>query len=144
MIDHLQSFNLLITATTRIFPVVLHRAVWSKLMQCHVLLWSATRNNVTLERSFNPYFTALKYVCINHGDQRVFLIWNYHKCLSYFFRFIWIPKLSWLWVYYHYNILILSVRGPSSDVGVWRLMTVPALKGLMKRRSALLFDMSSE
>ena len=28
------------------------------------------------------------------------------------------------------NILILSVRGPSLYVGIWRIKTVPALKGL--------------
>ena len=35
-----------------------------------------------------------------------------------------------LWVYGHYTLLILSVRGSTLDVRLWRLKSVPALKGL--------------
>ena len=35
---------------------------------------------------------ALKYIYINHGEKRVFLIWNHHVLVSSF-RFIWIPML---------------------------------------------------
>ena len=38
-------------------------------------------------------FTAFKYFCINHRDQRVFSIWNHHKCL----------RIRMLWVYGHYK-----------------------------------------
>ena len=53
---------------------------------------------------------TLIYICINHGDQRVYSIWNHH-------------------------IVILFVRGPSLYVSIWRpqtadsdMKTVPALK----------------
>ena len=29
--------------------------------------------------------TTLKYFCMYHGDQRVFSIWNHHKCFSWLF-----------------------------------------------------------
>ena len=73
--------------------------------------------------------TTLTYYCIiyNHGDQ----IWNHHKCLS------WLFPLH-LNTYWHYgstaiiNSLILSVRGPSLDVRIWRLRTSPRWKGETK------------
>ena len=78
-------------------------------------------------------FTALKYFCINHGDHKVFFNIEIIINVLRFFRFIWIPML---WVYGHYKLLILSVRGPSfscdkwRQVRFWRPKTFPALKGL--------------
>ena len=46
------------------------------------------------------------------------------------FCYIWIG-LPTLWIYGQYNFSILSVRGQSLDVRIWRLKTVPALKGLI-------------
>ena len=46
--------------------------------------------------------------------------------LSSSFRFSWIPMLL---VYGHYNI-IPSVRGLTLDVRIWRLKSIPALKGV--------------
>ena len=43
---------------------------------------------------------ALIYLCLNHGDQRVFQIWNHLNVLVISFRFIWIPMLL---VYEHYK-----------------------------------------
>ena len=43
---------------------------------CHQVKYSLCY----LYQPFNPW--ALKYVCINHGDQRCLLIWKHHKCLS--------------------------------------------------------------
>ena len=39
-----------------------------------------------------------------------------------------------LWVYGHYNLFTLLVRGPILDVRFQRLKSVPALKGLMLAR----------
>ena len=79
---------------------------------------------------------ALKYFCVNHGDQRNFSIWNHHKCLCYsFYRFIWIPMLC---VYAHCKLFysysaVLDFRRQnlkSTDVRFWRLKSIPALQRL--------------
>ena len=60
--------------------------------------------------------TTLKYFCINHGDQR------------YFFQFeiiinVLLPPYLNTYVIFYGHILILSVRGPSLYVRIWRLQT---------------------
>ena len=81
--------------------------------------------------------TALKYLCINHGDQRVFSIWNIINLLVSSSRFIWIPML-WVYGHYHdYRYFLLSVRGSSLDVRIWHLQTITALKGSLSVISRL-------
>ena len=46
------------------------------------------------------------------------------------FRFIWIPMLWCHGCTAIINVLILSTWGPSLYVKIWRMKTVPALKGL--------------
>ena len=51
---------------------------------------------------FNSQSTGI-YLHINRDTRGFFqLLWNHHKCLSWFFPLIWIPVLSWLWLYGHY------------------------------------------
>ena len=80
----------------------------------------------------------LKYICINHGEQRVFFF-NLKSSEMSLLAFSASVETLMLWVYGHYKLLVLSVRGTSLDVGIWesidvrfwRLKSVPALKGLM-------------
>ena len=66
--------------------------------------------------------TALTYFCINHGDQRIFSIWNHHKCLS-------LIAFSALFEYLYYEstaiikIFALTARGSTLDARIWRLQT---------------------
>ena len=46
---------------------------------------------------------TLKYFCINHGDQKVFSLWNHHKCLSWLFPLLFNTLM--LWVYGHYKYI---------------------------------------
>ena len=65
-------------------------------------------------------FAALIYSCINHGDQRVWSIWNYHKCLSVS---AWFEYLCYGFTAILF-FLILEVRGSSLYyVRIWRLQT---------------------
>ena len=78
---------------------------------------------------------------MNHGDQRVFSIWNHHKWLIIYtvssFRFILIIHV--LWICDHYIYFISFSAGAdfrrqnltSTDVKFWRLKSIPALKGLI-------------
>ena len=52
---------------------------------------------------------ALNSLCINHGDQRVFKIWNHHNCLSQLFLLHLNTYVMGLRPYV-LHILILSVR----------------------------------
>ena len=66
-------------------------------------------------------FTIQTYCCVNYRDQRGFSNWNHDKCLSYLFPLHLSTAIG--------NIFIISVRGLSLYVGIWRIRTVPALKG---------------
>ena len=77
------------------------------------------------------------HFCVNHGDQRVFSIWNNHKCLSQLFL---IHLNTYVMVYDHYKyfnsfgagIFFIRQGLTSVDVRFWRLKTVPAPKGLIE------------
>ena len=71
--------------------------------------------------------TALKYLCLNHGDQRVFQFKIIINVLVSSFWFIWIPICYGCAAVR--NILILSVRGPTLYVRIWRIKLAPDLKG---------------
>ena len=85
--------------------------------------------------------TTLKYFCKTHEDQRVFQFQIIINILVSSSLFIWIP-ICYVSTAIG-NILILSVRGLTLDVRIWRLQsqiltykardikTVPALKRLM-------------
>ena len=63
-----------------------------------------------------------------HGDRKVFSIRNYHKSLSLLFPLhlnTYVLGLRPLYLF-----LFFSVRGPSFEVKIWRLQTVPRLKML--------------
>ena len=70
-------------------------------------------------------------IYVKTKKREVFLIWNFVMVLVSSFRFFWIPML---WVFDHYKCFIFSVWGSTIDVRIWRLKTVPALKGLKKCR----------
>ena len=61
---------------------------------------------------------ALKYYCINRGEERVFSI--VINVLVTFFRYIWIPML---WVYGQYNLFKSFSAGITLDVIIWRPLT---------------------
>ena len=83
----------------------------------------------------SPYWntnriTALKYFFINHGNKRVV---QYETIIIVLVScFIWKPMLR---VCCQYKLLTLTVRGSSLDFRIWRLKTVPALKGFTLRFS---------
>ena len=86
---------------------------------------------------------ALKYISINHEDQRVFFQFKtIIDILVGFFRFIWIPML---WVYSYYKYVYSYSAGidfrrqnlTSTDVRFWRLKSIPALQGLNPQNSYL-------
>ena len=60
---------------------------------------------------------TLKYVCINHGDQRVFLNLKSSYILVSSFSFIWIPMLL-IYGYYKYFYFTLN----NARI-IWRLQT---------------------
>ena len=65
-------------------------------------------------------FTILKYVCINNGDQRFFqfeIFWNVSVSFSASFEYLCYASMAIL------SILILSARGSTLDVRIWRLQT---------------------
>ena len=79
---------------------------------------------------------ALKYLCINHGDQRVFFKFEITiNVLFSSFWFIWIP-MSWVYGRQKYvhafstGTVFIRQNLTSTDVKFWRIKTVPALKGL--------------
>ena len=45
-------------------------------------MWTSGGNSLRRRLQWSLTLTALKYLCINHGDQNDFSIWNHHKCLS--------------------------------------------------------------
>ena len=66
------------------------------------------------------------FVCTT--ETNVFSIWNHDKCLSQLFPLHLNVPVQW--VYRHYKYFTFSVRWLRLDVRIWRLKTVPALKGL--------------
>ena len=63
--------------------------------------------------------TALNNCHINHGYQRGFSIWNYHKCPSYFFQ---LHLNTYVMVYCHSKYFTLTVRRSSKvDPGAVRV-----------------------
>ena len=81
--------------------------------------------------------TTLRYLCLNHGDQRFFFKFEIiRNVLVISFRFIWI---SMVWVYVHYiyinsfsaEIVFRRQSLTYVDVRFWRLKTVPALRELI-------------
>ena len=95
-----------------------------------------TKDTNQIKRSIRSpsTLTNLKYFCINHGNQRVFLFKIIINVLVGSFRFIWIPML---WVYDHNKYLNYFRAGTvfirqiltSVDVRFWRIKT-SLLKGL--------------
>ena len=81
--------------------------------------------------------TARNFLWINHGDRRVFSMWNYHKCimsqLGLSASFEYLCYRSMVIIHFH----TLSARGPSLDVRIWRLKTVPALKRIEQHRGSV-------
>ena len=94
-------------------------------------IWQSSALNLSgvgICQTKNVTLTKMKYVSINHGHQRCFFQFDIIiNVLVSSFWFIWIQML---WVYGQYKCLVFSVRGPSLDVRIWSLKTVPALKGL--------------
>ena len=80
----------------RSFYSVYHLWFYSWSWKCCVIMMAAGGLTwITLK--------ALKYCCINHGDQRFFSIGNHSKCLGYSsVRFIWISMLWWVYDHYYY------------------------------------------
>ena len=78
------------------------------------------------------HLTRLKHFCTNHGDQRIFSIWNQYKFLLSCFRFIWICML---WAYGNYKYFYSYSAGidfsrqnlTSVDVRFWCLKSIPVL-----------------
>ena len=99
--------------------------VWLLEALSHVSLYSGevwhrgNLDNLPLQR-WNIFYINLKRTTFYQLETHI-------NVLVSSFRFIWIPML---WVYGHYTIFLLSMRGPSLDVRFWRLRTVTALKGL--------------
>ena len=76
--------------------------------------------------SFNPYNAEI-LLYIPWRPKGFFQFEIIINVLVGSYYFIWIAVL---WVYGHYNFLILSARGSTSDVRIWRVMSLPELKGL--------------
>ena len=103
-------------------------------------LGSTCVNQVSIDYNNSLYkhsMTKTYHLGVTHtidrgeSDQMVISIWNHHDVLVSSFRFIWIPML---WVYGHYTILLFSVAVIHfrRQIRLWRLKTVPALKGLKR------------
>ena len=113
---------------------------------CHEILQALFSSN---ENVIKNVLYSLKASIFNKKMYRQTIVCA--KCYDNWFRFDWgirvihsayklIICLSYIsapfieYLYYGSaavrNILILSVRGPSTDVRFWRIKTVPALKGL--------------
>ena len=117
----------------------------------HQLTESLEKLETSLSKIFSPKTrtisvltrTALKYFCINHGDERVSSIWNHPKNLGSF-QCIWILML---WVYGHYKYFNYFSAGSvfrrqnqtSTDVRFWRIKTIPTLKELYLSNTIILY-----
>ena len=78
-----------------------------------------------IDRAWCFTLTALKYVCINHGHQRVFYLEVMINVLVSSFRFIWVPLLWYTATVY---FLIIPVREPTLDVRIWLLCVKRAVQ----------------
>ena len=74
---------------------------------------------------------------INHGEQmlRFFSIWNHHKCLGYIFLIYLITYVMglrplYVFLFFQCEIVIIRQNLTSTDGRLWRIKTIPALKGL--------------
>ena len=88
--------------------------------QSDFLVWMSKKLKTATDMISTLTLKALKYLCINHGDQSVFPIWNHHKCLSQLW-FIWIPML---WVYDHWKYFYPFSAGSTLDVSRSRAVRV--------------------
>ena len=87
-----------------------YRNIWQQ-MWISCIEWQL--GNLIIEL-FKPYGAEIRKYINQHGDKRVFSIWNHHKSLVGSFRFTWIPMS---WVYGHYKWCTLSARGSTLDAG---------------------------
>ena len=78
----------------------------------------------------NLTLTTLKYLCINYGNQRVFSIWNHHKCLSYLFLYTYVMGLQPPEIFYSFIAGIVYWR-QILTFRFWRKKSIPALIGLI-------------
>ena len=56
--------------------------MWSKARFSCLVVTAGGGESVVSETYITLTLTTLKYVCINHGEQRFIQIWNNHKFLS--------------------------------------------------------------
>ena len=84
---------------------------------------------------------ALTYFCKKHEEKGLFQLEFIINILVSFFWFIWIPML---WIYGHYKYynsfsvgtVFIRQNLTSTDVRLWRIKTVPAVKGINTKRLA--------
>ena len=73
--------------------------------------------------------TTLKYICINHVNQKVLLIWNHHKkALSASFKYLDVMGLQPL-SDYKYLIVLVSISSFQIVFKRRNLKTLPTLQG---------------
>ena len=90
------------------FKVIAVKLIIQKTTQTHIDRKS--RANALLIKTLK----VLKYSYTNHGDQRVFSIWNHHKCLSCLFSIhlnTYVMRLRPLEIF-----LLLQCRGSMLDL----------------------------
>ena len=91
-----------------------------------------------VDQDYALILRELSYFCINHGEQRVFSIWNHHRPLNV----LVIIFASFEYKYYGSTTIIhispfqcgeLLIRQnlTSTDVRLWRIKSTPAPKGLI-------------
>ena len=75
-------------------------------------------NQVNLAPSWHVFLTlkTLKYLCINYKDQTGFS--QFEIIINVLVRSSRFLSIHMLWLYRHFKLLILSVRGPFSDVRI--------------------------
>ena len=91
----------------------------------------AGRAQLLLRPLFNS--STLKYLCMNYGDQRVFLIWIHINVLvgSFrFFEYLCYGSTAIIHIFFSVGTVFRRQNPTSWDVSFWRLKTVPALKRL--------------
>ena len=88
---------------------------------CHNSLLTVCENNNNKNNKINFHcniskliltLKAVKYLCISYGEFEIIITVSFS-----YFHFIWIPLL---WVYGHYKSVILSVRGWTLDVRIYK------------------------
>ena len=77
----------------------------------------------------------LKYFVSTKETKGLYSIWNHHKCLIWLYlhhlnTYVMCLRLIDIFIFFSVGIIFMCQNLMSTDVGLWRIKTVPALKEL--------------